>query len=257
MTDRCGRFVRPANGSVAPGLRFDDVIRTWLYLGNITGPEGETHRYYELNRARTEFYRDQKFGAGLVRPQSNGRVFPASTGVGMGARTWRSVASRCGPTGPTSPWFRWRIPANVVVRLRPLVRPGESQVRPSDGRCRRRVRDHVHFRHGEHHGLGDPPSRRASSGRRSKRWTTSRRLIAPENFQTPWPARLGSDPRQSRLARVYLQAAGRLRRRQAICRARLGELPVVYVVADICRPELLVEIEGIAFCGRSGLVASG
>ena len=41
------------------GLRFDNVIRTWLYLGDITGMEGKTSRYYELNRARTEFYRDR------------------------------------------------------------------------------------------------------------------------------------------------------------------------------------------------------
>jgi hypothetical protein len=30
----------------------------------------------------------------------------------------------------------------------------------------------------------------------------------------------------------------------------LGDLPTIYAVGDICRPELLVEIEGIAFCRR-------
>jgi hypothetical protein len=28
---------------------------------------------------------------------------------------------------------------------------------------------------------------------------------------------------------------------------RLGAVPATYVVADVCRPELLVEVEGIAF----------
>jgi hypothetical protein len=32
-----------------------------------------------------------------------------------------------------------------------------------------------------------------------------------------------------------------------VCQARLGEVPVLYTVADVCRPDLLVEIEGIAF----------
>ena len=49
------------------GWRFEDVVRTWLYLGNITGEEGQTCRYLELNRARTDFYRNLKFAAGLVR----------------------------------------------------------------------------------------------------------------------------------------------------------------------------------------------
>ncbi|MFZ1933057.1 MAG: hypothetical protein WCB27_16790, partial [Thermoguttaceae bacterium] len=31
------------------------------------------------------------------------------------------------------------------------------------------------------------------------------------------------------------------------CRSRLGDVPAVYTIADLCRPWLLVEIEGIAF----------
>jgi hypothetical protein len=31
----------------------------------------------------------------------------------------------------------------------------------------------------------------------------------------------------------------------------LGELPTIYAVADVCRPELLVEIEGIAFSHKT------
>ena len=64
------------------GWHFDDVIRTWLYLGHITGTEGPTYRYPELNRARSDFYRDLKFGADLVPREWNRTVFPASTGIG-------------------------------------------------------------------------------------------------------------------------------------------------------------------------------
>jgi len=38
---------------------------------------------------------------------------------------------------------------------------------------------------------------------------------------------------------------------RGVCRERLGELPTICAVADVCRPELLVEIEGIAFSRRS------
>jgi hypothetical protein len=32
-----------------------------------------------------------------------------------------------------------------------------------------------------------------------------------------------------------------------VCERRLGRLPAIYAVADVCRPDLLVEIEGVAF----------
>jgi pyruvate/2-oxoglutarate dehydrogenase complex dihydrolipoamide dehydrogenase (E3) component len=36
------------------------------------------------------------------------------------------------------------------------------------------------------------------------------------------------------------------------CETRLGEVPTIYAIGDVCRPELLVEIEGIAFSRRRG-----
>jgi hypothetical protein len=38
---------------------------------------------------------------------------------------------------------------------------------------------------------------------------------------------------------------------RAVCQGRLGELPAIYAIADICRPSLLVEIEGIAFSSNA------
>ncbi|KKK71692.1 hypothetical protein LCGC14_2911370, partial [marine sediment metagenome] len=48
-------FQLAAKGLQTRQFRYDQVIRTWLYLGDIVGPEGETQRYKELNRARTDF----------------------------------------------------------------------------------------------------------------------------------------------------------------------------------------------------------
>ena len=50
--------------------------------------------------------------------------------------------------------------------------------------------------------------------------------------------------------RVYIKRPGDYEKTRRVCEARLGELPAIYAVADVCRPELLVEIEGIAFAGR-------
>ena len=43
------------------GVRFDQIIRTWLYLGDIVGMEGAVQRYQELNRARTDFFEGIRF----------------------------------------------------------------------------------------------------------------------------------------------------------------------------------------------------
>jgi len=51
-------------------------------------------------------------------------------------------------------------------------------------------------------------------------------------------------------ARVYIKRQEDYRGVRAVCEDRLGELPTVYAVADVCRPELLVEIEGVAFSRR-------
>ena len=57
-------------GSV--GVRFDQVIRTWFYLGGIVDNDGPLQRYKELNRARTDFFRNIHFldGRAPVRPES-------------------------------------------------------------------------------------------------------------------------------------------------------------------------------------------
>ena len=49
------------------------------------------------------------------------------------------------------------------------------------------------------------------------------------------------------LLRVYIKHQEDYDKVKAVCEARLGELPVIYAQGDVCRPELLVEIEGIGY----------
>jgi enamine deaminase RidA (YjgF/YER057c/UK114 family) len=52
--------------------------------------------------------------------------------------------------------------------------------------------------------------------------------------------------------RVYLKRPEDFSACKAICERRFGSVPAIYAVADVCRPELLVEIEGVAFSKSSG-----
>ena len=56
-----GGFGRMRELLASEGFGFNHVIRTWLYLGNITGSEGDTQRYKELNRERADLYRHHNF----------------------------------------------------------------------------------------------------------------------------------------------------------------------------------------------------
>jgi enamine deaminase RidA (YjgF/YER057c/UK114 family) len=232
------------------GWRFDDVIRTWLYLGDITGAEGETCRYLELNRARAEFYRNLNFGAGLVPSAPPRAIFPASTGIGAGGD---DLAIGCIAIRPDRP----------DVALFPLENPLQTS-----------AYDYAH-----QYGKETPKFVRAMavatgqlvttfiSGTASITAAESRHdsveqqthqtldnieaLIDSESFRCYPGLGRGATLDDLAAARVYVKRQGEYDAVRAICRTRLGELPTIYVVGDICRPELLVEIEGIAFTRRS------
>src|SRR5208337_5161313 len=59
---------------------------TWFYLGGIVDCDGPQQRYQELNRARTDFFRNIHFLNGRACVASSGRVYPASTGIGTTSR---------------------------------------------------------------------------------------------------------------------------------------------------------------------------
>jgi enamine deaminase RidA (YjgF/YER057c/UK114 family) len=232
------------------GFRFDEVVRTWLYLGDITGMEGQAQRYRELNRARADFYRDLKFAAGLARPGGDKSVFPASTGIGAGGK---NVTIGCIA-------MRSDRPDAVLV---PLENPRQTSA----------------FDYAHQYGSESPKFCRAMavvagdyattfvSGTASITASETRHLddvrrqtletldniealIGADNFCGHGLAGFGARLEDLALARVYLKRHTDYAQARAICEARLGELPTIYAVGDICRPELLVEIEGIAFSRR-------
>jgi enamine deaminase RidA (YjgF/YER057c/UK114 family) len=228
------------------GFPYDHVVRTWLYLGDIVGPEGETQRYKELNRARADFYQNIPFLQGHTPPNLNGAVYPASTGIGASDRdvTMSSIALaterddlvllplenplqtsafRYEPLhSPQSPKFS-RAMAIVARRAAAILISGTASI----------VRSETQF-------LGD------AERQTHQTLDNIEALIARENFQQHGFPGVGATLRDLVLARVYIKRQEDYERTRAVCEQRLGELPTVYAIADVCRPELLVEVEGVA-----------
>lgn len=232
------------------GVRFEQVVRTWLYLGDIVGPEGETQRYKELNRARTDFFRGMRFVVGKTPPGVNGEVYPASTGIGTDDN---DVAMSCiafaterddilvaplenpqqtsafdysSTYSPKSPKFARAMALSCGPYATILV-SGTASITASETRY-----------------VGDV------EGQTRQTLDNIEALISEDNFRQHGMPGLGATLEGLALARVYIKRQEDYAKTRAVCEARLGELPTIYAVADVCRPELLVEIEGIGFSSR-------
>jgi enamine deaminase RidA (YjgF/YER057c/UK114 family) len=243
-------FEKMRIGLESQGLGLEHLLRTWLYLGDIVGPEGDTQRYKELNRARTGLYEGIEFAKGMTLPGFDRIAYPASTGIGTCGRdiVMSSIALST---------------ERDDVKIVPLENPQQISA----------------FDYGRRYGEKSPKFARATavtlgmcgviyvSGTASitdsetqhvgdvegQTWLTLDNiaaLIGEGNMAANGLPEMGATLDDMALVRVYVKRPADYEKVKAICDVRLGELPSIYAVADVCRDDLLVEIEGIAFSTR-------
>jgi len=237
------------------GARFDQVLRTWLCLGGIVDDDGPTQRYKELNRARADVYQHVPFLADRLPEGHTGPAFPASTGIGTAGRSIslsavavvsddddvvavplenpRQTAAYAYATGysPTSPKFARGL-ALCHGADATLFISGTASITRSETRHAGDVVAQTH-----------------------ETLENITALISEDNLSRHGQAGRGTTLEGLGVARVYVKRPQDYARVRAVCEQRLGAVPASYVVADVCRPDLLVEIEGIAF-SRQALAAS-
>lgn len=229
------------------GADCGQLVRTWIYINQITaGPEGR-QRYQELNRARTEFYQGIQFGAETRAPGFNGPLYPASTGIGTQGRHVTLSAMTLASARPD-------------VFIVPLENPRQtaayhyhaaySPQTPKFSRAMAVVQGHfltllvsgtasivdaqtVH--------PGDPVAQTIQS------LDNIEQLIAPENLARHGLPGAGATLRDVAKLRVYVKHAADHESCRSVVESRLPGVPCIYLQADICRPDLLVEIEAVAF----------
>ena len=243
----CSMFHQATETLAECGFHYGQIIRTWLYLGDIVGQEEGVQRYFELNRARADFHAGVSFAAGLSTTAGGGPGFPGSTGIGMGGRAMVMSGIALAT-------------ARDDVRVVPLENPSQTSA----------------FSYGRRYGPESPQFARGLtvvhgdcaltfiSGTASITGSETRfvgdvhgqteqtldniaALISPDNMRRHGMPGLGATLDDLAVARVYVKYAEDAQAVQTVCRARMGQLPMNCAVADVCRPELLVEVEGIAF----------
>ena len=230
------------------GAGFQDVVRTWLYQGCITEEVDGVERYRELNRARTDFFAGINFEHRPVKVAHNGHaIYPASTGIGtlchglvtacMALQTDREDVQLMALENPlqTSAFDypkEYSIKSPKFARAM-AVRAGEYVTTWISGTASIVNAETVH--------KGDIVKQTEQT------LTNIEKLIAPENFARQGWADAGATFEDLARLHVYVKRPEDYEACRAVCERRVGHVPSIYAVADVCRPDLLVEIEGVAF----------
>lgn len=222
------------------GFQFRHLIRTWYYIGGILQREGESIRYDLLNGIRSRFY-DMVWDKGRCE-------YPASTGIGMHGQGIVMDGIALIPD-----------PGVRLIRLEnPLQISAFDYDIPFDKRPR--------FCRAIFVGDGNlgitfvsgTASIRGSEvvypGNIEKQTYVTieniKRLINRDNlsrYGISWDVSL----KDVRYIRIYLKKRSYYHKVKEICQRFFGDIPQLYLVADICRSSLLVEIEAVVIKGSA------
>lgn len=247
-------------GMAAEGFEIADLVRTWLYQGGIVRSEGNTQRYKELNRARTDFFEGIRFLENFIPEGKKGAIYPASTGIGtdgLGIRMAGLAILRNEyaeqPNGGKQ----------ALVSI-PLENPGQTPafdyaesyspqspkfsravaLEFASERCGILISGTASIVDSETVHIGDP----AAQARQTLE--NIRLLISGDNLDRHGIKGFDATLANMAIARVYVKRKEDYPAIRAVCDEILGNTPLLFVIADVCRDDLLVEIEGVAFCGK-------
>lgn len=218
------------------GMEMKNIVRQWNYIENILGFDGEAQRYQEFNNIRSSYYKDAF--------RENG--FPAATGIGMNrggviiefvASVSQDMISR--PVDNPGQISAHKYSEEVLVGEECVLKttPKFERARYLETQDNKLI-----FISGTASiigentiGVGDPVKQTEVT------IDNIQRLYSEEVLATlPNP---NLKPRYGH-ARIYVKNKRDFAAIKRTFKQHFGNLPVVYIIGDICRDDLLVEIEG-------------
>jgi enamine deaminase RidA (YjgF/YER057c/UK114 family) len=222
---------RDVESALGPtGLEFARTVRTWYYIGDLLGTETKGMRYSQFNALRNEFYREK---------WSDPRRSPASTGIGMsrGQVAFESLLVKPEREDVQIAWI------DNPLQTPPYLYEtrGDRSRNPSFSRA-------AAVRH-------DGSTLTFISGTASIRQSKVVHVddVAAQTEATiENMAMLVEDEALHGLlqARVYVKRAEDVNAVRQRCRALLPDAPCTYLIADVCKADCLVEIEGVHLTTR-------
>lgn len=232
------------------GAVFEDVVRVWLYQGGITEMDDatQTERYRELNRARTDFFSGVAFAERAAASGRGGHsIYPASTGIGT---LGRGLMAGCMAMRTKREDVRLLALENPLQTAAFDYPKSYSDKSPKFARAMAlRMGNHVTTWVSGTASIVNAETVHPGDVRRQTEQTLENieRLISAANFErSGWPD-AGATLEDLAKVRVYVKRREDYAVCRSVCEKRLGRIPAIYAVADVCRSDLLVEIEGVAF----------
>lgn len=223
----------------AYGFEVDDIVRQWNYIGNIVGCRNGKQNYQEFNDARSAYYGKGSWGNG----------YPAATGIGASGEgiVVGGIAFKRKAEGGIYPIDNPLQIAAHIYSKNVLIDNDVNAVKSTPKFERAKVIESesgvVCFVSGTAAIRGEE-SMDASSARLQTIKTIENiaHLVSKENL-----VKYGCKPYELRYVQlqVFIKNAEEYDEVRAEVERAYPNLPAVYSIADVCRSELLVEIEGI------------
>lgn len=232
------------------GATLRDVFRTWFYMGDIVAPDERVadgiQRYKELNRARTDVFGDTVFLQHYLQNIPPYDVYPASTGIGTGGK---NVALSCTAL----------LTERADVYVVPLENPRQtaafeyarhySPETPKFSRAMAVIYDDQAdlYVSGTASIIASETQHVGDVGRQTEETLLNiATLISTDNFAAAGFVGYGAKLTDLAMVRAYIKYEDDYAMVRQVCESQLQGVPVIYTIGDVCRDDLLVELEAVA-----------
>lgn len=223
------------------GFEVDDIVRQWNYIGNIVSYRNGKQNYQEFNDARSCYYGKGAWGNG----------YPAATGIGtscegiiVGGIAFKKGDAECKAIYPIDNPLQ--IAAHVYskqVLIDDDVNAMKSTPKFERAKLIETERGACCFVSGTAAIRGEASMDSTSAASQTVMTIENiEHLVSKGNL-----VKYGCKPYDLKYAQlqVFIKNAEDFEEVRGVVEKAYSNVPVVYTIADVCRCELLVEIEGI------------
>ena len=219
------------------GFKISDITRQWNYIEGIVSKKEDHQNYQVFNDARSQFYQDHFSEKG----------YPAATGIGMEAGgiliDYLAIKGNHVTNVPIDNPVQ--IPAHKYHQDCLMGLPtGDRKTTPKfeRGRYVSLHGEEIVFVSGTAAITGEKTANQGDVEQQTRITIDNiDRLISKDNLSKsiiiPWDLKFN-------YLRIYVKERNDLKKVREICEKRYGDVPMVWLQANICRDDLTVEIEG-------------
>lgn len=212
-------------------MKASDIYRQWNYIQEITGENNGKQNYQEFNDARTLFYEENGW-------HSN---YPAATGIGTShGGVMIEIMATCGGNPANCPIDNPLQTAAHVYSQRVLIGNGEEQKTTPKFERARIAGENIYISGTAAIRGEESLSSLDITGQTAATMEIMNTLIAPDNIPIPCRSTVYDT------LRVYVKREEDILPALEYLQEHYPAAQKHFVVSDVCRPELLVEIEGTA-----------